>query len=61
MGRACSRYEERKIAYRISVRKSERKRPLSRPRSRWVNNIKMNLGEIGWGGMDLIFLVQDED
>jgi hypothetical protein len=34
-------------------------RPLGRPRSRWVDNIKMDLGEIGWGGMDWIDLVED--
>jgi hypothetical protein len=39
-------------AYRISVRKPERKRPLGRPRRRWVDNNKMGLREIGWGGMN---------
>jgi hypothetical protein len=39
-------------AYRILVGKLEGKRPLARPRYRWVDNIKINLGEIGWGGMD---------
>jgi hypothetical protein len=34
------------------VGKPERKRPLKRPRSRWVDNIKIDLREIGWGGMD---------
>jgi hypothetical protein len=41
-----------RIAYRILVRKPERKRPLGRRRRRWVDNIKMDLREIGWGGMD---------
>jgi hypothetical protein len=36
------------------VGKPEGKRPLGRPRRRWVDNIKMDLSEIGWGGMDLI-------
>jgi hypothetical protein len=36
-------------------------RPLGRPRRRWVNNIKMDLGEIGWDGMDWIDLAQDRD
>jgi hypothetical protein len=37
------------------------KRPLGRPRHRWVDNIKMNLRDIGWGGMDWIDLAQDRD
>jgi hypothetical protein len=32
------------------------KRPLGRPRRKWVDNIKKDLGEIGWGGMDWIYL-----
>jgi hypothetical protein len=39
----------------------EGKRPLGRPRRRWVDNIKMDLGEIGWDGMDWIDLAQDKD
>jgi hypothetical protein len=39
-------------AYRILVGKPEGKRPLGRAKRRWVNNVKMDLGEIGWGGMD---------
>jgi hypothetical protein len=39
----------------------EGKRPLGRPRRRWVDNIKMNLREIGWDGMDWIDLAQDRD
>jgi hypothetical protein len=41
--------------------KPEGKRPLGRPRRRWVENIKMDLGEIGWGGMDWIELAHDRD
>jgi hypothetical protein len=48
-------------AYRIVVEKPERKRPLRRPRHRWVDNIKMVLREIGWDGVDWIELVQDRD
>jgi hypothetical protein len=48
-------------AYRISVGKPEGKRPLGRPRRRWMNNIKMNLREIGWDGMDWIDLAQHKD
>jgi hypothetical protein len=39
----------------------EGKRPLGRPRCWWVGNIKINLREIGWGGMDWIYLAQDRD
>jgi hypothetical protein len=43
---------EKRNVYRILVGKPEGKRPLARTRRRRVDNIKMNLGEIGWGGMD---------
>jgi hypothetical protein len=39
----------------------EGKRPLGRPRCRWVDNIKMDLREIGWDGMDSIYLAQVTD
>jgi hypothetical protein len=48
-------------AYRIMMRKPERKRPRGRPRRRWVDNIKMDLREIGWYGMDWIDVAQDRD
>jgi hypothetical protein len=41
--------------------KAIRKRPLERPRHSWVGNIKMNLKEIGWNGMDWIDVAQDRD
>jgi hypothetical protein len=47
---------EKRNAYRILVGKLEGKRPLGRPRCRWVDNIKMDLKEIGWGGVDWIEL-----
>jgi hypothetical protein len=47
--------------YRIQVGNPEGKRPLGRPRRRWVDNIEMDLREIGWGGMDWTDLVQDRD
>jgi hypothetical protein len=50
-----------KNAYRILVGNPEGKRPLGRPRRRWVDNIKINLREIGWVGMDWIDLAQDRD
>jgi hypothetical protein len=46
-------------AYRILVGKPEGKRPLGRPRRRWVDHIKMDLTEIGWGGIDWISLTHD--
>jgi hypothetical protein len=56
-----ARIEEKRNAYRILVGNPERKRPLGRPRRRWVDNIKMDLREIGWDGMDWIDLTQDRD
>jgi hypothetical protein len=50
---------ETRNAYRILVGKPEGKRPLGRPIRSWVDNIKMNLREIGWDGMDWIELAQD--
>jgi hypothetical protein len=61
MGRACSTNVEKRNAYRILVGNPEGKRPLGRPRRRWVDNIKMVLREIGWDGMDWIDLAQDRD
>jgi hypothetical protein len=52
---------ENRNAYRILVGKPEGKRPLGRPRPRWEDNIKMDLGEIGWGGVDWIDLGEDRD
>jgi hypothetical protein len=43
------------------VEKPEGKRPLGRPRRRWVDNIKMYLREIGWDGIDWINLADDRD
>jgi hypothetical protein len=52
---------EKRNAYRILVGNPEGKRPLGRPRRRWVDNIKMYLREIGWDGRDWIDLAQDRD
>ena len=52
---------ERRGVYRVLVGKPEGKRPLGRPRRRWEDDIKMNLQEVGCGGMDWIELVQDRD
>ena len=47
--------------YRVLVGKPEGKRSLGRPRRRWVDNIRMNLQEVGFGYMDWIGLAQDSD
>jgi len=48
-------------AYRVLVGKHEGKRPLGRPRHRWEDNIKMDLQEMGYGGMDCIEMAKDRD
>jgi hypothetical protein len=52
--------EERKL-YKVVVGKLEGKRPLGRPRHRWQDEIRMDLREIGVGGVDWIRLAQDRD
>jgi hypothetical protein len=52
---------EKRNAYRILVGKPERKIPLGRPRRRWANNIKIDLREIGWDGMNWMDMAQDRD
>jgi hypothetical protein len=59
--RHVARIGEKRNAYRILVGKPEGKRPLGRPRGRGVNNIKINLREIGWDVMGWIDLAQDRD
>jgi hypothetical protein len=54
-----ARTGEKRNAYRILVGKPECKRPLRRPRRRWVDNIKIELTEIGWADIDWIDLAQD--
>jgi hypothetical protein len=61
MGGACSSNGDRRGMYRVLVRKSEGKRPLGRPRLRWEDNNKIDLQEVGCGGMDWIELAQDRD
>jgi hypothetical protein len=56
-----ARMEEKRNAYRLLVGKPDRKRPLGRQRRRWVDSIRMDLGEIGWCGVDWIGLAQDRD
>jgi hypothetical protein len=51
MGRACSTNGGKRNAYRIFVGKLEGKRPLCRQRRKWVDDIKVDLTEVGWDGM----------
>jgi hypothetical protein len=55
------RVRERGEAYRVLVGKPEGKRPLTRPRRRWEDNIKMDLQEVRWEGMYWIELSQDRN
>ena len=52
---------ENRCVYRVLVGKPEGKRPSGRPRHRWEDNIKMDLQEVGFEGMDWIELSQDRD
>jgi hypothetical protein len=52
---------EKRNASRVLVGKPEGKRPLGRPRYKWEDNIKMDVNETGWGGMDWIQLAQGRD
>ena len=61
MGVACSAYGERIGGYRVLMGKPDGKRPLGRLRCRWEDNIKMDLQEVGCGGMGWIDLPQDRD
>jgi hypothetical protein len=52
---------EKRNAYRLLVVKPEGRRPLARPRRRWLNNIRMDLVEVEWGDVDWIGPAQDRD
>jgi hypothetical protein len=56
-----ARIEEKRNAYKLLVGKPEEKRPLGRPRCTWVDNLRMELGEVGWGDVDWIGLTQDRN
>jgi hypothetical protein len=59
VGGACSTNWEKRNMYRLLVGKPEGKRPLGRPRRRWIDNIKMDFSEIGVSVVDWIGLAQD--
>jgi hypothetical protein len=61
MGGPCSTNGEKRNAYRLLVGKPEGNRPLGRPRRRWVDNIRMDPGEVGWGDVNWIGLAQDRN
>jgi hypothetical protein len=52
---------EKRNAYRLLVEKPEGRKPLGRPRHRWVDIIRMDLAEVGWGDVDWIGLAQGRD
>jgi hypothetical protein len=54
-----SQIGEKRNAYRLLVGKPEGRRPLGRPRHRWLDNIRMDHVEVGWGDVDWIGLAQD--
>jgi hypothetical protein len=61
MGGLCSTNGEKRNAYRLLAWKPQGKTPLGRPKRRWVNNIRLNLGEVGWREVDWICLAQDRN
>jgi hypothetical protein len=56
-----TRIGDKRNACRLLVGKPKGKRPLGRPRRRWVDNVRMDLGEVGWGDVDWIGLAQDRN
>jgi hypothetical protein len=61
MSGACSADGKEKGVYKVLVGKPEGQRPLGRPRHKWEDNIRMDIQEVGCGGMDWIGLAQDRD
>jgi hypothetical protein len=56
-----ARTGQKRNAYRLLVGMPEGRRPPGRPRRRWLDNIRMDLVEVGWGDVDWIGLAQDRD
>jgi hypothetical protein len=52
---------EKRNAYRLLVGKPVGKRPLGRPKRRWVDNIRMDLGEVGWSDVEWISMAKDRN
>jgi hypothetical protein len=61
MGGTCSTNGEKRKPYRLLMGKPDGKRPLGRPRRRWMDNIRMDLGEVRWGDVDWIGLAKDRN
>jgi hypothetical protein len=61
MGGACSTNGDKRNAYRLLVGNPEGRRPLRRPRRRWLGNIRMDLVEVCWGDVDWSGLAQNRD
>jgi hypothetical protein len=61
MGGSCNTNGEKRNPDRLLVGKPEGKRPLGGPRRRWVDNIMMDLKEVGWGDVDWIGLAKDRN
>jgi hypothetical protein len=61
IGKACSTHERNDRCIESFGRKRKGKWPLARPRRRWGNNIRINLIEVGWKGVEWIHLAQDRD
>jgi hypothetical protein len=59
--RHVARTGEKRTVYMLLVGKPQRKRPLGRPRLKWVDNINLDLVEIGWSDVNWIGLAQDRD
>ena len=61
MGGACGTYEGRRGVHKVLVGKPEGKRPLGRQRCRWEDNIKIDLEDVGCGGVEWIGLAEGRD
>jgi hypothetical protein len=61
MGGACNTNGEKRNAYSLFLRNPDGKRQLGKTRRRWVDNIRMVLGEVGWGDVDWIGLAKDRN
>jgi hypothetical protein len=61
MGGTCSAYRVEERCIQVLVGRSEGNRPPGSPRHRWVDNIKMDIQEVGWGRMDLVAVAQGRD